>query len=257
MKKVRFLWVLMLGCLFVTSCHKLEGDEIPEVNKTLSYELDSTGVFRVATSSSSGVFIDVLKIFYMEQGLQAMSHNTADSVILKDVFVKGNTPVDTLWKLEPNKVYEYCVVIKDFTQMSVVDTISDTTQVVMETHMINSRIPKVVKADSAWVAHDTLWLSGTVRSHWRPLMDSIGLTRDLKFIWGATESLTDTVVAQIVKDTLEGTDLNIDLRGIIPMNELQGVNQVWYRTYVKNAWGIGEKCSDIRSVTISSPGKAE
>ena len=259
MKKMRFLLVLAVSVLFVVSCHKIEGDDIPEMDKSLSCSIDTAGVLTVTTTSSSGMLIDLMKLYYVDASLQSIDRVDIDSVFLADVFVKKDHPlIDTLWEMEPNMQYKYCVIFKDFTQLSEFDTISDTTQVWLPMHTMNPTSPESVKADTAWMKNDTLCLFGTVKSHWRPLMDSIGLTRDLKFVWGTTEEmLTDTLIAEVVKDTLISSSLRINIKGIIPSADLQGAGTVWYKAYAKNAWGNGAKSSEPKSVSLNSSGKAE
>lgn len=255
MKTMRFLLVLMISALFMVSCHKIEGDDIPEIGKTLRYSVDSAGVLTVNSNSSFGVLIDSLKLYYVEDRAQDVySRIDADSVLLTNLFVKADdTPVATLWNLKPNAKYKYFVVYNDFTQILPIVTNDeiewDSVQI------MNPENPEV-KADSAKIADDTLWLYGTVKSHWRPLMDERGLTRDLKFVWGA-ESLNDTLVAEVVKDTLMDSKLSVNILGAIPVDDLQGAGMIIYKAYAKNAWGNGENYSDPRTVSISSSGKAE
>ena len=175
MKKVSLLLVLMTSFAFLFSCQKMEGDDIPSVDsKITEYSLDSTGVLKLKTSSSFDMVVDMLKLYYVEDTSQPQIHRIdADSIILRNVVVrKGGSAVDTVWELKPNTRYKYYAVFQDF--MPLVDTIADTLLVWKSVKTMNPGVPDKVTADTAWIKKDTLWLVGTVNSHWRPLMDSIG-----------------------------------------------------------------------------------
>lgn len=254
MKKLSLLLVLMASFAFLSSCHKMEGDDISSVDsKITEYVLDSTGVLKLRTTSSYDLIIDMLKLYYIEDTSQHQVYriDAADSIILRNVMVrKGSGIADTVWELKPNTPYKYYAVFQDF--MPLVDTIADTLLPWKSMKTMAPNSPERVKTDSAWLSKDTLWLLGTVRSHWRPLVDSIGLTRDLKFVWGTTgTSLDNEVVAQKVKDTLMDAQLEVKFKSFIPKKDFEGIEEVWYKAYVKNAWGDGERYSALDSIPCS------
>lgn len=254
MKKVSLLLVLVASFAFLFSCHKEEGGVIPSIeNKITGYTLDTTGVLQLKTSSDFDMVVDMVKLYYVEDTEQThIFRIDADSIAFKNVLVpKGGGIVDTIWGLKPNTAYKYYAVFEDFTPL--VDTIADTLLNWKSVKTMNPGIPERVKADTAWINNDTLWLFGTVRSHWRPLMDSIGLTRDLKFEWGTEEAALDNnVVAQKVLDTIAGGKMEITIGGCIPKRVLTGAAKVWYRAYAKHAWGDGEQSSEIKSISLSA-----
>lgn len=254
MKKVSLLLVLIASFAFLFSCQKMEGDDIPSIDGVITgYSLDSTGVLKLTTTSNFKMTIDMLKLYYVEDALQPQAFRAkADSIILRNIVVpKEGGIADTIWALKPNTVYKYYAVFQDFTPL--VDTIADSLKVWKQVKMMNPSLPERVTADTAWMFKDTLWLLGSVCSHWRPLTDSLGLTRDLKFLWGTTvESLDHEMFAQKVKDTLKEAKLEVSFQGFIPKNKLQGADKVWFKAYAKHAWGDGEKYSALDSISLST-----
>lgn len=254
MKKVSLLLVLMTSFAFLFSCQKMEGDDIPSIDsKITGYTLDSTGVMKLETKSNFDMVINMVKLYYVEDTAQTyFSRIDSDSITFKNVLVrKGGSIVDTVWKLKPNTSYKYCAIFEDF--IPLVDTIADSVLVWQSVKTMNPRSPEMVVADTAWMKKDTLWLLGTVRSHWRPLMDSVGLTRDLNFVWGTAEGTLDNMItAQPVKDTVVGGNLEVKISGFIPKGVLAGAVRVWYQAYAKHAWGDGDKYSEIKSISLST-----
>ena len=252
MKKVSLLLVLMTSFAFLFSCQKMEGDDIPSIDsKITGYTLDSTGVLKLETKSNFDMVINMVKLYYVEDTEQThIFRIDADSITFNNVLVrKGGGIVDTIWGLKPNTAYKYYAVFEDFTPL--VDTIADSLLVWKSVKTMNPGIPERVKADTAWINNDTLWLFGTVRSHWRPMVDSVGLTRDLKFVWGTEEAALDNnVVAQKVKDTIAGGKLEVKISGFIPKGVLTDAAKVWYKAYAKHAWGDGERYSEIKSISL-------
>lgn len=252
MKKVSLLLVLMTSFAFLFSCQKMEGDDIPSIDsKITGYTLDSTGVMKLETKSNFDMVINMVKLYYVEDTEQThIFRIDADSITFNNVLVpKGGGIVDTIWGLKPNTAYKYYAVFEDFTPL--VDTIADTLLNWKSVRTMNPRLLDRVTADTAWMKKDTLWLLGTVRSHWRPLMDSVGLTRDLYFVWGTAEGTLDNMItAQPVKDTVVGGNLEVKISGFLPKGVLAGAVRVWYQAYAKHAWGDGEKYSEIKSVSL-------
>ena len=111
---------------------------------------------------------------------------------------------------------------------------------------------QAVTADSAKIEQDTLWLYGTVKSHWRALMDKDGLGCETSFYWGSTEDgVKDHVVtADVEIDTLINGSLRLNAKGFVPVSDLQGMDAIWYQAHAKHVWGEGEKDSDKKSKTL-------
>lgn len=259
MKKVSLLLVLMTSFAFLFSCQKMEGDDIPSVDsKITDTVVDNAGVLTITTTSDYDMLIENVKIYYVSADSAYFVGHASDSIIISNVLVKKGsgieTIVDTLWSLEPGATYLYTAIFRSFGQSDpILDTIKNDT--IMEkpykrVQMMYPGIPEVA-ADDASLKNDTIWFPGTVRSHWRALMDKDGLTKDLKFSWGTTETSFDHELVAMVTDTLcEGDHLTIIFKAGVPKRKLQDANVVWYKAYAKHAWGNGEQYSEAKSFSF-------
>lgn len=245
MKRISFLLLVIIGTFLLASCQKPEGDDVPNMGKKLSYSIDTAGVFSLTSTSESGMVVDLLKLYYTKDQAQTVIHkNEVDSIVRESVLVKKSAPFrDTIWTLEPNTAYKYYVDVRDFASETLADTIADTLLVWLPVRTMDPGRPKV-SADSAKMVGDTLWLYGTVKSHWRALTNSNGIGGDMCFYYGDSESSVDNrVEAVTVNDTVIGGDLKINIKGFIPSTGLQDLDTVWYKVYAKHVWGDGEKLS--------------
>ena len=243
MKIARLFLGLLIGSLFVVSCHKQEGQIIDpwETTNNVGFSQCSIvgnvdyAVYNVSLNLQSltqdSIQVERVELKYWADGL-----GTSDTVTLKlledETLAMQETPLlmhDTLWKkISPKTRYSYQLVMTDgFIMHEVVEGQFETV----------NPAPSV-KIDNAYLSNGKYYCEATVGAFRRALLDDAETPYELRLYYGESEDDVENSVElsdEITKEVKPETDsLYLHFSGSI-MN--QGIVNLWFKAYVKDSWG--------------------